>query len=83
MTPALQQALQRLLVIGAIGALTAVGVNLTLLNGALPNAVYLIPVITAAITSILKLLGGATIVVSNSGLKVGNYGLKGPSFWSV
>ena len=83
MSPALVQALQRLLVIAVIGALSAVGVNLTLLNGTLPNAAYLIPVILAVITAALKYLGGATIPASNIGLQTAAWEAESPPFWSV
>jgi len=88
MSPALVQALQRLIVIAVVGALTAVGINLTVLNGALPNAALLIPVITAVIEAVLKYLGGATIPASPT-LPADAYFAKKaasfdwPHFWSV
>ena len=55
MSPALVQALQRLVVIFVVGGLSAVGLNLTILNGALGNtALLLIPVLTAVIAAALK-----------------------------
>ena len=88
MSPKLVQALERLLVIAIVGALTAVGINLTVLNGALPNAALLIPVITAVIEAVLKYLGGATIPAARV-LPADAYfskkaaGFDWPHFWSV
>jgi len=85
MSPALVQALQRLVVVAVVGALTAVGVNITLLNGALPNAALLIPIILAVIQGALKYLGGATVPVTVvAGVRVGVApGVKSPPFWAV
>jgi hypothetical protein len=85
MSPALTQALQRLLVIAVVGALTAVGLNLTVLNGALPNAALLIPIITAIIEAVLKYLGGATIPIGNgyASASANKSLFDWPHFWSV
>ena len=83
MSPALVQALQRLIVIAVVGALTAVGINLTVLNGALPNAALLIPVITAVIEAVLKYLGGATIPAGNASVSANKNLFDWPHFWSV
>lgn len=62
MSPALLQALQRLVVIAVVGGLSAVAANLTVLDGALgTNALVLIPVLTAVIDAVLKYLGGPTV----------------------
>jgi hypothetical protein len=82
-SPALVQALQRLVVIAVVGALTAVGINLTVLDGALPNAALLIPVITAVISAVLKYLGGPTIQVANAATSRAGAGIDKPPFWSV
>ena len=82
MSPALVQALQRLVVIFVVGGLSAVGLNLTVLNGALgSNALLLIPILTAAIDAILKYLGGATVPVGSSSFSasLGDW----PHFWSA
>lgn len=81
MSPVLVQALQRLVVIAVVGALTAVGLNLTVLDGALPNAVLLIPVITAVISSVLKYLGGPTVPVATASLAPRYQ--DNPPFWAV
>ena len=82
MSPALVQALQRLVVIFVVGGLSAVGLNLTVLNGALgSNALLLIPILTAAIDAILKYLGGATVPADSTAVSV-SLG-HGPSWWSV
>jgi hypothetical protein len=83
MSPALSQALQRLVVVAIVGALTAVGINLTVLDGALPNAALLIPVITAVISAVLKYLGGPTIQVANAAVSRARVGVESPPFWSV
>ena len=83
MSPALTQALWRLLVIAVVGALTAVGANVVILNGTLPNAAYLIPVITAIIDAVLKYLGGATIPVGNASVSANKSLFDWPHFWSV
>lgn len=83
MSPALVQALQRLVVVAVVGALTAVGINLTVLDGALPNAALLIPVITAVISAVLKYLGGPTIQVANAAVSRARVGVESPPFWSV
>jgi hypothetical protein len=85
MSPAVTQALERLLVIAVVGALTAVGANVTILNGTLPNAAYLIPVITAIIDAVLKYLGGPTVPVDNAAISRAGFkaGLDWPHFWSV
>ena len=83
MSPALTQALERLLVIAVVGALTAVGLNLTVLNGALPNAALLIPIITAIIEAVLKYLGGATIPIGNASASANKSLFVWPHFWSV
>jgi hypothetical protein len=81
-SPALVQALQRLVVIAVVGALTAVGLNLTVLDGALPNAALFIPVLTAVISAILKYLGGATVPAASAvGIVYGS--TEKPTFWSV
>jgi hypothetical protein len=82
-SPALVQALQRLVVVAVVGALTAVGINLTVLNGALPNAALLIPIITAVISAVLKFLGGPTIQVANAAVARARVGVESPPFWSV
>lgn len=87
MSPALVQALQRLVVVAVVGALSAVGLNLTILNGALGSqAVLLIPILTAIIDAVLKYLGGATVpVVNNIAVARKPYGpgLDKPPFWAV
>ena len=84
MSPALVQALQRLLVVGVVGALTAVGVNLAFLNGALPNAALFIPILTAIISAALKWLGGATVPATNvAAVGYKSSGIAWPRFWSV
>ena len=83
MSPALVQALQRLVVIFVVGGLSAVGLNLTLLNGALgSNALLLIPILTAAIDAILKYLGGATVPANAPTLGMTN-NPRWPHFWSA
>jgi hypothetical protein len=82
-SPALVQALQRLVVVAVVGALTAVGINLTVLDGALPNAALLIPVITAVISAVLKYLGGPTIQVAHAAAARAGAGIDKPPFWSV
>ena len=83
MSPALVQALQRLVVIFVVGGLSAVGLNLTVLNGALgSNALLLIPILTAAIDAILKYLGGATVPVSSSSRAFSSAPAETP-FWAV
>ena len=82
MSPALTQALQRLVVLAALGALTFVGANLALLNGALPNAALIIPIITAVISAALKYLGGATVPVATASLTSIGYADK-PPFWAA
>lgn len=83
MSPALVQALQRLVVIFVVGGLSAVGLNLTVLNGALgANALLLIPILTAAIDAVLKYLGGPTVPVgfaTSAELKNSEW----PPFWSA
>ena len=82
MSPALVQALQRLVVIFVVGGLSAVGLNLTVLNGALgSNALLLIPILTAAIDAVLKYLGGATVPVGSASFSasLGDW----PHFWSA
>ena len=85
MSPALVQALQRLLVVAVVGALSAVGLNLTILNGALgSSALLLLPILTAIIDAALKYLGGATVPASSvSSVAPRGYGLDKPPFWSV
>ena len=84
MSPALTQALQRLLVVAVVGALSAVGLNLTVLNDALgANALLLIPIFTAVIDAALKYLGGPTIPASNAGLRATARSVETPPFWSV
>jgi len=86
MSPALVQALQRLVVIFVVGGLSAVGLNLTILNGALGNtALLLIPVLTAVIDAALKYLGGPTVPVSNAAVTRAGHkaGVEWPDFWSV
>jgi hypothetical protein len=83
-SPALVQALQRLVVIFVVGGLSAVGLNLTILNGALGNtALLLIPVLTAVIDAVLKYLGGPTIQVANAAAARARTGVESPPFWSV
>lgn len=82
MSPALVQALQRLVVIFVVGGLSAVGLNLTVLNGALgDSALLLIPILTAVIDAILKYLGGATVPVGSGRLSLSEPDW--PHFWSV
>jgi hypothetical protein len=85
MNPALVQALQRLLVVGVVGALTAVGLNLTVLNGALgSSALLLLPILTAVIDAALKYLGGATVPATNvAAVGYKSSGIVWPRFWSV
>jgi hypothetical protein len=85
MNPALVQALQRLLVVGVVGALTAVGLNLTVLNGALgSSALLLLPILTAIISAALKWLGGATVPATNvAAVGYKSSGIIWPHFWSV
>jgi hypothetical protein len=83
MSPALVQALQRLVVVAIVGALTAVGINLTLLNGALPNAALFIPVLTAVISAALKYLGGATVPAASVATATLGYETVEPPFWAV
>ena len=82
MSPALVQALERLLVIAVVGALTAVGLNLTVLNGALPNAALLIPIITAVIEAALKYLGGATVLATSTSRAFSTKPAESP-FWAA
>lgn len=83
MSPALVQALQRLVVVAIVGALSAVGLNLTILSGALGNtALLLIPILTAVIDAALKYLGGATVPVATASLTSVGY-QDSPPFWSV
>ena len=86
MSTALVQALQRLLVIAIVGALSAVGLNLTVLNGALgTNAILFIPILTAIIDAALKWLGGATVpqpALDNYALSR-DYKQTKPPFWAV
>jgi len=89
MSPALVQALQRLIVIFVVGGLVSVGANLTILDGALGSlGMVLIPLFTAGIDAILKLLGGATIPAARA-LPADAYfskkaaGFDWPHFWSV
>jgi len=82
-SPALVQALQRLVVVAVVGALSAIGLNLTVLNGALGNtALLLIPILTAVIDAALKYLGGPTIQANSAISRVG-VGINKPPFWSV
>ncbi len=84
MSPALVQALQRLVVVAVVGALSAVGLNLTILSGALGNtALLLIPILTAVIDAALKYLGGPTIQVANAAVARAGVGIDKPPFWSV
>lgn len=86
MSPALVQALQRLLVVAVVGALSAVGLNLTLLNGALgTNAVLLIPILTAIISAALKYLGGPTISAGTASVAQADNrtGADKPPFWAA
>jgi len=83
MSPALVQALQRLLVVAVVGALSAVGLNLTVLNGALgSSALLLLPILTAIIDAALKYLGGATVPVATASLTSAKY-QDSPPFWAV
>ena len=84
MSPALVQAIQRLVVVAVVGALSAVGLNLTILNGALGSqAVLLIPILTAAIDAVLKYLGGATVPATNITGVDYRSGINWPHLWSV
>ena len=85
MSPALLQALQRLLVVAVVGALSAVGLNLTVLNGALgSSALLLLPILTAVIDAALKYLGGPTVPASSvAGAHPQGYELDTPPFWAV
>lgn len=59
----LVQALIRLLVIGAVAFLSAIGANLTILQGAVADPVFaslVVSVLTAIISAVLKYLGGVT-----------------------
>lgn len=82
MSAALVQAIERLLVVGVVGALSAIGLNLTVLNGALgTNAVLLIPILTAVIDAALKYLGGATVPAPTGATLAPRGG--GVSWWSA
>ena len=85
MSPALVQALQRLVVIFVVGGLSAVGLNLTVLNGALgATALLLIPVLTALIDAVLKFLGGPTTPVANVSVsRAGRAVFDWPHWWSA
>lgn len=59
----LMQALIRLLVIGVVAFLSAIGANLTILQDAINDPVFaslVFSVVTAVISAILKYLGGIT-----------------------
>ncbi len=64
MSQGLAQALQRLVTVFLVTGLAAVGANLTILNGAIPDPIMasaVIAIVSAVIEAILKWLGGPVV----------------------